>query len=115
MDGVCRPEVEVEMSEEPGPVVVRVNGVSDPDEIVKSEIFRFFKIGRSHRRTLVCCACRASVACFTRVDEDKDFCSITSDKLRFLSMGFLAPNELLRDRFSVKGADSGFRGFALPG
>ena len=46
------------------------------------------------------CACTDSAACWINDDDDSDFCSIASDMLRFLRMGFLTPltNELVFDR-----------------
>jgi hypothetical protein len=37
-----------------------------------------------------CCAWTAAAACLTRDDVDRDLCSMISDMLRFLRMGFLA-------------------------
>lgn len=42
-------------------------------------------------------ASMASVACFTSDDVDKDFCSMISEALRFLRIGFFVRNELLFD------------------
>ena len=41
----------------------------------------------------VCCACTAAAACLTKDDADIDFCSMTSDILRFFKIGFLWRNE----------------------
>jgi hypothetical protein len=54
-------------------------------------------LGLSKTLPLVCCACTAAAACFRSEDVEIDFCSITSDMLRFFRMGFLCRNELVFD------------------
>lgn len=60
-------------------------------------------IGRGFRKSnvtpVVCWAWTDSAACFTSDDEEIDFCSIASDMLRFLRIGFLTPctNEFVLD------------------
>ena len=50
------------------------------------------RVFRSSRVTpVVCCACTDSAACFTNDEDDSDFCSMASDMLRFLRIGFLTP------------------------
>jgi hypothetical protein len=53
---------------------------------------RFRRLGRS------CCACTAAAACFTSEELDSDFCSMTSDMLRFFKIGFLFRKELFLDK-----------------
>ena len=40
---------------------------------------------------------RASVACFMRVEEERERWSMISERLRFLRMGFLVTKELVRE------------------
>lgn len=54
-------------------------------------------------RLLDLCACTAAAACLMSDDEDKDFCSITSEILRFLRMGFVR-NEVFFERL-LAGSD----------
>ena len=54
------------------------------------------------------------MACFIRVDEESESCSINSDKLRFLSIGFLEPKELLLEISLVGVVERGSRGRGLP-
>ncbi len=63
---------------------------------------RFRRVGRS------CCAWTAAAACFTSDELDNDFCSMTSDMLRFFRIGFLLRKELFLDKWlvaSVTGSD----------
>ena len=46
------------------------------------------------RVVVACWACTAAAAWLTNEEVDMDFCSITSDMLRFFKMGFLTMNEL---------------------
>lgn len=39
----------------------------------------------------------SAAACFTRQDDEMEFCSITSDMVRFFKIGFLAKNEFVLD------------------
>jgi hypothetical protein len=45
------------------------------------------------------CACTEAAACFKSEDVESDFCSITSDTLRFFRIGFLLMNEPLFERY----------------
>lgn len=73
------------------------------EDVGKSGVTRPM-IGRGLRNSsvtpVVCWACTDSAACWINDDDDSDFCSIASDMLRFLRMGFLTPltNELVFDR-----------------
>lgn len=77
-------------------------GVAGLEEVEWSETSRS---SNGRLRPLValpyCCARRASVACFINDDDEIERCSMTSDRLRFLRIGFLLTNELLRDRSLV--------------
>ena len=95
--GVSVPDVVDDKFEDPLWVVGLVKGVSEPDIEMKSDTLRSPRAGRSPEGFPSCCALKASVACFMSVEEDSERCSMTSDTLRFLSMGFFRPKELLRD------------------
>lgn len=90
--GVCRPEtgiagdIDAVVAESPG-------GVVEVEDEVKSDIVRSLIPGRPRSRCPGCWARSASVACFINVDEDSERCNISSDKLRFLSIGFFEPKQ----------------------
>ena len=73
------------------------------EDVGKSGVTRPM-IGRGLRNSsvtpVVCWACTDSAACWSNDDDDNDFCSIASDMLRFLRIGFLTPltNELVLDK-----------------
>lgn len=44
-----------------------------------------------------CCACTAAAACLIKDDADIDFCSMTSDMLRFFRIGFFFACECMKE------------------
>lgn len=51
------------------------------------------RCGMRHREPF-CSASMAAVACLSRDEDDMDFCSMTSDMLRFFKIGFLIHGDL---------------------
>lgn len=52
-----------------------------------------------------CCACTAAAACLIRDDDDSDFCSMTSDMLRFFKIGFFFDCDSMNELDLNKPAD----------
>jgi len=89
--------------------------LEDNDIGVKSEFAR----PTPGRSPVDCCACTAAAACFINDEVDRDLCSINSDTLRFLRIGFFWRKELDFDRRLVligefKGESEARKGLALP-
>lgn len=79
------------------------------DEIAENSDCARPSCGRFRKLGLSCCACTAAAACLTSDELDNDFCNMTSDILRFFSMGFLFRKELFLDKLlagSVAGSDT---------
>ena len=58
---------------------------------------------------------RASVACFMRVEEERERWSMISERERFLRMGFFVAKELVRERAEVGGEEEASKMRVLPG
>ena len=97
LSGECRPEVDREESDSTVSLLV---GFVDASEGMKSEVFRFKVCGLLGRYVceLPCCAWTAAAACITNDEDERDFCSMTSEALRFFRIGFLVKKELFLDK-----------------
>ncbi len=91
-----------------------VSGVSGTDDATKSDSVRPPNLGRSLNFISGCWARKASVACFINVDDESERWSISSERLRFLRMGFFDTKELLLEREFVGGVDSESKAFVTP-
>ena len=112
--GVCCPDAVADGKRLDDVVADSALGVVEFEYELKSDIVRSLKIGRSCRFFPGCCARSASVACFIKVDEESERWSISSDKLRLLSIGFFEPNELLLEIWLVGGVDRASCGRKFP-